>query len=239
MKIRKGVFLTAANRPEYFATTLETWRRVRWNPDWTFILRIDPTDKLDEMLDIAERFDAFPIQLQVNETNLGAPVHPWVAFEECFSDRFLDYAVSVEDDLPVSDDFIEYHEWAAEQFYLDSEIATISSYARDGEDPTVVRRATGFASWGFGTWWDRWEDYIRDTWDKNYSTFEDYPLNKSGWDWNLNLRVLPRLEKKTVFPEVSRIQNVGVHGVHGTAENFEWSRSWKLHRDPVDLHEER
>lgn len=237
MRIRKGVFLTAANRPDYFRETMESWKSVRWNEDWTFILRIDPTEKLKEMVEIAESFDAFPIQLQVNENRLGAPVHPWVAFEECFAGRFLDYTVSVEDDLLVSDDFIEYHEWAAEHYYLDSEIATISSYSREGEDSSAVHRVTGFSSWGFGTWWDRWEDYIRDTWDKNYSTFEGYPMNKAGWDWNLNLRVLPSRNKKTIFPEVSRIQNIGVHGVHGTSDNFEYSRSWQLHRDPVSLEE--
>lgn len=237
MKIRKGVFLTAANRPDYFHETMESWRNVRWDPSWTFILRIDPTDRLSEMLEIAEDFDAFPIQLQVNETNLGAPVHPWVAFEECFKDRFLDYAISVEDDLPVSADFIEYHEWAAEKYYLDHEIATISSYSQRGEDPSRVFRDTGFKSWGFGTWWDRWEDYIGPTWDKNYSTFEDYPMNKAGWDWNLGLRVLPGLNKKTIFPEVSRIQNIGVHGVHGTAENFDRSLSFEIDRPPTHLEE--
>lgn len=235
MSIRKGVFLTAADRPEYFKEVMDSWSKVRWNPNWTFVLRIDPTARLDEMLEIAESFDAFPIRLHVNEKRLGAPLHPWVAFEESFTIMFRDYVVSVEDDLTVSDDFIEFHEWAAEEFYHDKDVATVSSYSQNGTDASRVYKATGFKSWGFGTWWDRWEDYIGPTWDDNYSTWETQPGDRAGWDWNLNLRVLPRLHKKTVFPEVSRIQNVGVHGVHGTAENFEQSYSFKEHREPLPM----
>ena len=218
--MRKGVFLTAADRPEYFRDTMKSWESVRWHDDWVFNLRIEPTPKLDQMLEIADSFTAFPITLQVNDTVIGAPTHPKVAFEEMFNTMFRDYVVSVEDDLLVSDDFLEYHRWAASEYQFDPEIATVSSFSANGVDSSLVYRQSGFISWGFGTWWDRWEDYISPTWDGNYSTYEMYPGDRSGWDWNLNLRVLPSLGKQTIFPDVSRIQNIGVHGVHGTAENF-------------------
>jgi hypothetical protein len=229
--LRKAVFLTAADRPEYFKQAMDSWSKVRWHDDYTFILRIEPTEKLEQMVEIADSFTAFPIQLHVNSQRLGAPVHPWVAFEEAFSVMFRDYVVSVEDDLLVSDDFLEYHRWASHEYYHDKEIATVSSFSAHGSNPHLVERRTGFASWGFGTWWDRWEDYISETWDDNYSTFNEFPGNQAGWDWNLNTRVLPRLGKKTIFPEVSRIQNIGVHGVHGTAENFLQSDCFEPHRE--------
>lgn len=235
MTLRKCVFLTAANRPEYFKPTLQSWKNVRWSDDWIFNLRIEPTDKLDQMLEIADEFTAFPIRLQVNDRVLGAPLHPYVAFDESFTELYRDYTVSVEDDLPVSEDFLEYHSWAAEKYYLDHEIGTVSSFSVKGTDPSRVERREGFVSWGFGTWWDRWEDYIRDTWDSNYSTYETQPGDRAGWDWNLNLRVLPSRGKKTIFPEVSRIQNIGVHGVHGTAGNFLESECFRYKNDPVEF----
>lgn len=235
--IRKGVFLTAANRPGYFREVMDSWSKVRWQDDWTFVLRIEPTEKLDQMIEIANDFKAFPIRLHVNDRVLGAPLHPWVAFEESFSIMFRDYVVSTEDDLLVSDDFLEYHNWAAEEFYHDKEVATISSFSREGTDLSKVHRRDGFKSWGFGTWWDRWEDYISETWDDNYSTFNIIPGHEAGWDWNLATRVLPSLNKKTVYPEVSRIQNIGVHGVHGTAENFEQSSCFEFHRESTTFSE--
>lgn len=236
--MRKGVFLTAANRPEYFREVMKSWESVRWHDDWMFVLRIEPTEKLDEMLEIAESFQAFPIYLTVNEQVIGAPRHPWVAFEELFNTSFRDYVVSVEDDLLVSDDFLEYHRWAASEYQHDQEIGTVSSFSQTGSGASFVTRKEGFVSWGFGTWWDRWEDFISPTWDGNYSTFENYPGDRSGWDWNLNLRVLPSLGKKTIFPVESRIQNIGVHGVHGTAENFLQSDCFDKHRG-LNLFQER
>jgi hypothetical protein len=233
--LRKAVFLTAANRPEYFRKTLASWENVRYQDDWMFIIRLEPTERLDEMLEIAEGFKSFPHILHVNESVIGAPRHPWVAFEESFHDMYRDYTVSVEDDLPVSDDFLEYHRWAAQTYYLDPEIATVSSFSKIGSNPSAVNRRDGFVSWGFGTWWDRWEDYISPTWDGNYSTFETVPGDRSGWDWNLNLRVLPSMQKKTIFPEVSRIQNIGTYGVHGTAENFVQSSCFSYHQDPASF----
>lgn len=58
-----------------------------------------------------------------------------------------------------------------------------------------------------GSWTARQDDLIMLT-------------GNSGWDWNLNTRVYPREGLGGIYPEVSRVRNIGVHGTHSTPENY-------------------
>lgn len=232
MALRKVLFITAANRPNYFREVLSSWRDVRGFYDWNVVIRLEPTDKTSEMLETVAELEHSKLQTIVNPEVYGVLHHPWVGFNEIFN-GFTDFVVRAEDDLTVSSDILEFFDWAAEAYRADPEIATVLGYTeRAGAEDLVVRQQD-FSPWVWGTWQDRWENVIRDTWDHTYSTFNAYPGNQAGWDWNLNTRVLPSLGLKNIAPASSRVQNIGVWGIHGTEGNFVQSPSFVSERPQI------
>lgn len=234
MTLHKALFITAANRPNYFHETMSTWRKARGFYDWKVVIRLEPTPQIGEHLETIEELEHPNLRTIINPEVYGVLHHPWVGFNELF--EYSDFVLRGEDDLLVSDDVLEYFEWAAETYKDDKEIAAAVGYTGaplDREKDGDVHRDPGFGPWVWGTWYDRWDEYIRDTWDHDYSTYNERPGIQAGWDWNLNTRVLPGLSKKCIYPAQSRVQNIGVVGVHGTAQNFVQSESFVPHRDPV------
>lgn len=235
--MKKALFITAADRDAYFRETMESWKNVRGFSDWPVYIRLEPTGGLQSHIEIIEGLGLDNVQWQINPRVYGVLHHPWVGFEELFALEY-DFVVRGEDDLPVADDILEYFDWAAEEYKDDKDIAIVLSFTGTGEgDPSLVRRTSGFNPWVWGTWKDRWEEFIGPTWDHDYSTYNGTPGNQSGWDWNLNTRILPQMGKSTVVPVVSRVQNIGVWGVHGTPANHFSVPNFNYHIDPVEYHE--
>jgi hypothetical protein len=84
-------------------------------------------------------------------------------------------------------------------------------------DETAVHLLPRFRTWVWGTWRDRWFDVAVPTWDRDYSSG-----NPSGYDWNLDLRVVPERDMRCVFPLASRSQNIGkFEGVHAQPGEFD------------------
>src|SRR5690606_27286940 len=115
-----------------------------------------------------------------------------------------------------------------DEFKDQEDVAAVLSWAaahRGG--PAEAFKAGGFNPLNWGTWKDRWEFYIRDTWDHDYSTNNGRPGYQAGWDWNLNTRVLPSREKVCVWPGTSRVQNIGQHGTHADPNDYPVSTSFQ------------
>lgn len=235
MKMRRALFITAANRPEYFRETMNSWRKVRGFYDWHVFVRLEPTDRVPEHNAIIEELEHEKIHVQVNPQVYGVLHHPWVGFEELF--RLFEFVVRAEDDLLVSDDVLEFFEWASETYRDDQEIAAVVAHSKEDTQYHIesIRRDDQFSPWVWGTWQDRWAEYISDTWDHDYSTYNGSPGNQAGWDWNLDTRVLPSLGKKVIHPVSSRVKNIGVYGVHGTPDNFVTSENFQA-TIPPGLH---
>ncbi len=232
MTLRKGIFLTAWNRPHYFQRTLESWEKVRGVEDWYFLVRLAPSPFVQEHLDIIAA-SPLDVRVHLNSQTEGVLHHPWVGFEDFFS-LYFDFVVRAEDDLIVSDDILEYFNWASESYYKDREIATVLALCRNEGRDNEVERTERFNPWVWGTWHDRWTRHIRDTWDHDYSTYNGSPGNEAGWDWNLDTRVFPQNGLKSIRPLNSRVQNIGMWGVHGTPDNWQMSFSFHEHYAPQD-----
>lgn len=232
MTVRRILFITAYDRPGYFRETMETWRKVRGFYDWDVVVRLEPSAFRKEHLETIAELDHPKLRVIENERVLGVLEHPYVGFNELFHLGF-DFVVRAEDDLIVSDDILEYFEWASEHYQNDQEVAAVIGYSGDYGPEREVQRLSKFSPWVWGTWYDRWEMYIRPTWDHDYSTNNGSPFIESGWDWNLNSRVLPSLGKKCVFPLKSRVDNIGVWGVHGTPSNIQRATAFDYHNDSV------
>lgn len=224
-----AIFLTAYDRPNYLQQALDTWGRVRGLRDWELVFRIDPGTYHDRIADMCRGFivgsrhpNAWVV---VNNRTLGVLHHPYVGFSELFVEH--DFVIRAEDDLLVSDDLLEYFSWAEQTYRHRKGVATIHGHSRGrGHDDDVIT-APEFNPLIWGTWRSLWMTTIGPLWDHDYSTFNGYPGNQSGWDWNLNTRLFPKYGYQGVYPTNSRVQNIGVIGTHSTPENFEESPSFR------------
>jgi len=192
----KAIAFTAYNRVGYLANVLETWRGVKGLQDWYFYASVEPSPQQDAIVNLFTQFyrdmGMSNCQIAVNKRKQGVLHHPWVVIDQLFNDG-SDFVVRVEDDLTVADDFLLYMEWASEQFQDKKDIAAVIGYTKDfqgTEDEVIIRPEFSPLNWG--TWRDRWDTVIRDTWDHDYSTFNGKPgnecvplnteiLTKRGW----------------------------------------------------------
>lgn len=239
--MKNSVFLTAFNRPALLERTLETWDGVLDKDQWHFVFRIEPSEVTEHMLSLAERFiDRNGLQrtaeIIVNPETYGVLHHPWVGFEDLFSE--FDFVVRAEDDLRVSNDILNYFAWASEEYRDRADVATVNAYSGGpGEDSSKVRVFPTFNPWVWGTWRETWKDLIGPTWDHDYSTFNGAPGHQSGWDWNLDTRIFPEHGLSAVFPEMSRVDNIGVYGVHGTPANHQTAATFRETYDVLQYQE--
>lgn len=237
--MKKAILLTAYNRPDYLAEVLDSWTEVRGIRDWQFIISHDDSgsqsEEVGRSLEVARYFQLQSdvrlmnsirpdnpgpsmVQMWEQPEKLGVLRHPLVALNKAFEE--YDFVVRVEDDLVVSDGILEYFEYAAETFQHTDDVKTVHAYSkRDIGRESVYRAVKGFNSWGFGAWRRSWPD-LRDNWDADYSTYNGHPGVQSGFDWHFDTRVYPARNWYGLYPEVSRVKNIGAFGVHGTPENL-------------------
>lgn len=228
----KSIFFTIYNRIEYLKPTLEQWLEVEDIVDYDIYFRVEPSEILDDVLKEIESFrnkvNAYS-HVIVNDQKQGCARNTWNGFNELF-DRYS-FVILTEDDILPSTDVCKYFTFLENRYREDNEVITISAnYEFDGYDDLFVSKIGIFRGQIWGTWKDRWNKYIKDTWDFDYSSGENG--GPSGWDWNLSLRVLPNNNLKSIAPHSSRSQHVGVTGLHCDESIFELTqmKSFKKER---------
>jgi len=215
MALDIAVTFTISNRPHYLDRALRSWRNVRGVDKVKFYFGIEPSQlRMDNSLLIFRFMGDVRAKGKTyyNEERLGVLENPYVCLNDAF--KLHDYVILAEEDIEVSSDILEYHTWAAETYENDKEIGAVCSWngLPDTHMPNGVLRSPAFPSvWLWGTWRDRWNEYIGPTWDHDYSSSVGYD---SGWDWNMNKRVFPAKGKKSIVPLISRSNNFGAIGTH-------------------------
>jgi len=239
--MRKALFLTAYNRVPYLQQTLASWEHVRGQEEWDFVASIEPSPIQQQIYEELEEFVAKSkfgtADIRINQNVEGVLHHPWMCFQGLFDFGRYDFVARAEDDLVVADDILEFFSWAAESYKGDPQVATVHAYSQRKGPINAVYKSEAFSPWLWGTWRNRWLDLIGPTWDHDYSTYNDFPGNQSGWDWNLNTRIFPEMDLRSIVPVCSRADNIGVWGVHGTESNFEQSGNFQFHYPPVQFTE--
>jgi glycosyltransferase involved in cell wall biosynthesis len=230
--MRKAIVLTAYNRPEYLEQVLESWLKVRELNEWEFYISLDDSpvpETLNAMLAEIEWFaQEAPVSVYRfrNSPPLGVLKHPYVIMDYLFSEGF-DFVLRAEDDLVVSDGILEYFSGMASMFEPQKDVLTVHGYSsKDSDNEYASRLRVGFNPWIFGTWRDRWP-ILKSNWDLDYSTNDGVHMSRAGFDHNFNLRVYPDNGYFGVFPEVSRVLNIGAYGVHGTPDLLPESPSFR------------
>ncbi len=237
-----ALLLTAFDRPAYLRPVLDSWSRVRGLRRWHLRFAVEPSAVSAEVVALLHAFVARTghpdAEVVVNPRRLGVLENPYVHLDALFAAGHP-FVVRAEDDLLVGDDVLELFEHAAAGYADDARVATVHAFSRapaGGRADALVRVAE-FCPWVFGTWRDRWTSVVGPTWDRDYSTWNGSPGFETGFDWNLNTRVFPAHGLVSVSPEVSRVQNIGAVGVHGTPELLETAPTFAPHR-PVQAYRE-
>jgi hypothetical protein len=216
-----AVVMTAHRRPYYLCQALESWQATDGMTELAgFHVALDASDRTQQMAGLLNSYSFASWTL--NLPPRGSQVNPVQAIAELFARHpEVSFAVLAEEDLLVSADVLTFMSWAADEFRDDQHVLTVCAHpGRDGTDPELAFFTEGFSPWIWGTWRDRWDSVICPTWDRNYST-GDAECPQSGWDWNLNKRIIPRGGYVSVAPDITRSQNIGEHeGVHALPADF-------------------
>jgi hypothetical protein len=219
--MRRDLVFTAYNRPDYLVPTITSWNGARNLRSWNTAFFIEPSDVQGTVADMALALDT-EVTIHQNETLQGVLVNPWNAINTAFESG-SDFVVLAEDDVIVSQDTLEYFEWASIEYETSHQILCVNAFSDLGGPKANQVIATGhFNPPIWGVWRNRWDQYLRDTWDKDYSTGNP-DGSEAGWDWNIN-RIVQNHEFHVLHPVQSRSNHIGLFGTHMTPDLMETSQ---------------
>lgn len=228
--------LTAWRRPGYLRKALASWDAVRHVHDIrAFDVCIDPSDRETEIIGVCDEFSHL-VKVKRNAPHKhGVLGNPRESMSYGFGQYGVKFCLIADDDMLVSDDVLEYFQWAASEFEDDKSVAAVCAHTPEpapaDADEAAIELLPRYRCWVWGVWKDRWEDVLLPTWDGTYSSGEP-----AGYDWNLDLRVIPGRGLTCVFPKASRSQNIGkFEGVHASPGEFAKTanQSFREKREPV------
>jgi hypothetical protein len=169
-----------------------------------------------EVYDVYKSFGVIPVVVREKH---GCNYTVKKALDLAWEDN-PDFVLMLEDDIIISDDALQYLEWAAPQYQSDDSIRTIGLWGhKNGWKPGApfekkeafrVIRQNFFTCWGWGTWRNRWEEI-----SANWTTGND--STKTSWDVVLGESLGDKME---ILPSISRAYNCGDIG--GTHRGRSW-----------------
>lgn len=226
---------TCADRPQYLKPTLDSWLGTDLSLVSSVHFFIEPTDKRDECVAVINEFAAkspVPIIKHFNKERLGVLRNPWHLFDHCFRIEGAKYVILGEDDFLVSPDVLNFFHLTKND-WLQNTMAACAKWVGKNADnnPATWHRTTEFT----GNIWMvddiSWSRHLRDTWDFDYSSgiADGTP---SGWDWSIQLRVMPKNDLHCIVPTASRSKHIGISGVHCTEDVFKDTVAWNFVEKP-------
>ena len=247
-----AVMLTAWRRPHYLRPVLESWAAADGIGDVEcLMIALGRTDRYEQQLDLIEemrpKFGCPLVVAEQSERAHAAPGPPTAiaeAITALFADPAIDFVVAGEEDVAVSSDVLAYMAWARGKFAGDPSVLIACAHNQSGsgwDDPAAddtaadqrdVRLVPYFSPWVWGTWRDRWQQVLEPAWD--WDVTSGGPVT-SGYDWNIQLRIIPSGPFTCVVPDAARSQNIGQFGgiyAHPSKFAGTQARSFRRRRDP-------
>lgn len=229
------VMTISADRPEYLEETLESWRTVRGAEFAYFVFCVEPGKQFAKaegmVLDFLSEYTGV---LMRNVKRLGVLRNPHYALGLGFEDS--DFVVLAEEDVIVSNDILEFFAAMEERYKNNQQVLAVcaENWCAPGNDHDAVFLDSRFCPLVWGTWRDRWENILRDTWDKDY-TSGNPDGSHAGWDWNI-YRIIKKNDFLIAAPGVGRSMHIGKHGVHMLERDFANSQSLTFMPFHSDFH---
>jgi len=226
--VNKELVFTGFNRPGYLRESIDSWNQCDGILDWDAWFLLEPSDMKDQMLAEFKNLEAASVNGVVNDHRLGVLRNPYFALKSSF-DAGSEFTVLAEDDIVVSSDTLRYFEWAMKEYEEDESVLAVLAFSRNPvhinpASRASVSRTKVFCPLVWGTWHDRWRDYVKPNWDLDYSSGNP-DGSEAGWDWNM-MRVAVRAGKDFIYPAWSRSNHIGMYGgTHTSAESFPESQA--------------
>lgn len=229
--VPSAVVVTALRRPYYLRPVLASWRQARDIGQWDCFIALGRSDRDQEQLQVIRQSGLHPAIIRDKQPQFGKAMHAAIADA---ADRVFgthDFAVFGEEDVLVSRDVLEYMAVCRDTFASNESVLAVCAHskggqgwddhapAQDGEaDQWAVSLRGYFNAWVWGTWKDRWNDIMRPSWDRHCN--KGGPAT-SGWDWNIQLRMVESGGYLCAVPDASRSQNIGrLEGWASSEESF-------------------
>lgn len=219
MKI--NIAISAYNRPEYSRRSLAAIIGAKgFSPEkYSIYCSIDCDANGEINPEVYNVYASYkgPLTLEKAPIKLGCNYNVKAALELAWEDN-PDFVLMIEDDIIISDDGLEYIEWAAERYKQDTSVRTIGLWGHNNQpslplssnDYGKAMRQNYFTCWGWGTWKDRWEEMLA-----KWTTGDD--SHDTSWDVIVSSHLGERME---ILPAISRAYNCGEHG--GTHRGRAW-----------------
>jgi hypothetical protein len=199
-------FTVSGQREHYLRKAIDSWARVRGIQDAHLLFCVDPLRPVHDRFPVGE-FKAFlqrsfrSSEVIVNDTRLGPTGNTQEAMQQGFLRRPDDFVILAEEDLVVADDVLEWFTWA-QRYREDKEIQTVCGHIHNSSGrPDQAVRVSWFSPLLWGTWLDRWVDFISKDW-------QGLPDNPGAWDAHLRNRIADA-GLFTLFPGRSRVLHIG------------------------------
>lgn len=249
--MRAPIAVFAYNRIDYLKKTIESLSNCRHVnehicflfSDGPSMLRKGDTERVIEVREYLESIEGRKIfkgvKLVFSREHLGLRKSIinglTMVFEE--NDRVID----IEDDLLLSEDFLDYMDEGLDYFKDNKKISSIAGNVPDFTELDIVKEdcflGRRFSSWGFGIWRDRWEkvDWSMKDYDlfMNEKTLQDR-FAEVGCDlpkqlvcmiegatdnWAVGYAYMAfKADTYTVYPKYSKALNIGFYGANATGE---------------------
>lgn len=177
--------------------------------------------------------------INVQSKRVGCPINVVESIQNAFTIFKLDAVVHLEDDMLVSEDFMDLMRYMIHEFSEDHRVCTVDSGCEDprGYPEERITFDPKFTTFGWGTWRDRWNRF--------YSYWlENGCYEKKTWSWDFVFDDFRVLEKAVrAHPEASRIQHIGWYGTNMLRSKANPARlerscpNWTKKHDSVEKYE--
>lgn len=219
MKI--NIAISAYNRPEYSRRSLAAILGAKgYSPEkYAIYCSIDCDENGETNDEVFSLYARHGFTHSITKKKLGCNYNVKRALDIAWEDN-PDFVLLIEDDIIISDDALQYVEWAAKKYKDDLSVRTVGLWkSKNGWDFSKplsksemfkINEQVWFTCWGWGTWGDRWKE-MKDTWTTGNDS------HKTSWDVVLYNHLK---ERKEVVPSISRAYNCGEFG--GTHRGRAW-----------------
>jgi len=222
---------TVAGRREYLQQSLKSWLSTDLSLVTAVHFFIEPIEvsECNAEIDTFAKKCPVPVIKHFNKKKLGVLRNPWHLFDHCFRIEGASFVILGEDDFLVSPDTLRFIRHAKDNLGNNKTMAVCAKWVGKDSDknPATWHVTNEFTGNIWGTWKTQWDKYLRDTWDFDYSSGNS-DESPSGWDWNLQLRVMPNNDLHCIVPTASRSKHIGITGVHCTKEVFTDTVAWNF-----------
>jgi hypothetical protein len=226
---------TVAGRRDYLRQSLQSWLDTDLRLVTAVHFFIEPinVDEINMVIDAFAVRCPVPVIRHFNKEKMGVLRNPWHLFDNCFRIEGAKYVILGEDDFLVSPDVLNFFEqskgeWVGDE-WIGTTMATCAKWVGKDADnnPAGWHRTSEFTGNIWMTDAGSWTQFLRGTWDSDYSSGKA-DESPSGWDWHLQLRVMPKNNLHCIVPTASRSKHIGISGVHCTEEVFDDTVAWNF-----------